>query len=100
MNNRKLAQLGPVPLAVIAMAVSLGGALLVLFVTRLWRGAPAPEIDTTGAERIPPQPDVEAAMPAGVPGHFTEELVIPGFTETGADVERDDGALGRSPEGV
>lgn len=100
MNNRKLAELGPVPLAALTMAVSIAGALLVLLMTRLWNGRAAPEIDTAGTERIPPQPEVDLAMPATMPGHFTEELVIPGFTETGADVERDDDTLGRSPEGA
>jgi hypothetical protein len=116
MNNRTLAELGPLQLAVIAMAASIGSALLVVLVSRLWAGqkeerpqplpgttqvrAPERQTDATGADRIPPQPDVETAMPATAPSHFTEELVIPGFTETGADVERDDETLGRSPEGV
>jgi hypothetical protein len=100
MNNRRLAELGPIRLAGIAMVASIGSALLVLLFTRLWSGAAGPEMDTSGADRIPQQPEVDLAMPATVPGHFTEELVIPGFTETGADVERDDDTLGRSPEGV
>lgn len=100
MNNRKLAELGPLQLATYAMVASIGSALLVLLLTRFWQGAAGPQIDTTGVERIPPQPDVDVAVPATVPSHFTEELVIPGITETGADVERDDETLGRSPEGI
>lgn len=52
------------------------------------------------AGRVPVQPAVDRAMPAQVPDHFTEELIIPGLTETGADVERQDDTIGRSPEGV
>jgi hypothetical protein len=118
MKNRKLAGLGPIQLAGIALLASIVSALLVLLTGRLWNGAqnapagtaqssagtgssqPASDIDTAGVERIPPQPEVDMAMPADVPTHFTEEIVIPGFTETGADVERDDDTLGRSPEGV
>lgn len=51
---------------------------------------------------LPPdaQPAVDTSMPAEVPHHFTEDLIVPGFTETGADVERQDDEDGRSPEGV
>lgn len=47
-----------------------------------------------------PQPDVNTVMPAQVPTHFTENVIVPGFTETGADIEEQDDRLGRSPEGV
>lgn len=100
MNNRRLAELGPLQLAAIAMAASIASALLVVLAGRLWTNNQGSPIDDSGVERIPSQPDVDTAMPADVPSHFTEELIVPGFTETGADVERDDDTLGRSPEGV
>jgi hypothetical protein len=107
-NNRTLANLSPLQLGLIALGVSLGSALGVMLVTRMaggMRGEPAdhPESgpsDTAGAERIPPQPEIDTAMPDVVPSHFSENLVIPGFTETGAQVEQDDDTQGRSPEGV
>lgn len=49
---------------------------------------------------VPIQPGIIREMPAHVPHHFTEELIVPGFTETGQDVEQQDDELGRSPEGV
>jgi hypothetical protein len=99
MNNRKLAELGPLRLAGIAMAGSIISAILVLLAGRLFNRAETKAVDTS-ANRIPPQPEVDMAMPATVPTHFTEELILPNFTETGADVERDDDTRGRSPEGV
>ncbi|MDQ2743636.1 MAG: hypothetical protein M3Z66_15275 [Chloroflexota bacterium] len=53
------------------------------------------------SQRTPPiQPAVSAEMPAHLPHHFTEDVILPGFTETGQDVERQDDTEGRSPEGV
>lgn len=46
------------------------------------------------------QPAVSTEMSASVPHHFTEDLIIPGFTETGQQVEEQDDTLQRSPEGV
>ncbi|HZU13725.1 MAG TPA: hypothetical protein VFB58_12870 [Chloroflexota bacterium] len=48
----------------------------------------------------PVEPMGDAVMAAEVPHHFSEGLVVPGFTETGADIERQDDRYGRSPEGV
>jgi hypothetical protein len=57
--------------------------------------------DRTGTSNLAPlQPAVDRAMQAEVPDHFSEELIVPGFTATGADIERQDETLGRSPEGV
>lgn len=54
-----------------------------------------------GTPVTPPiQPAVTAQMAAHVPDHFSEELIVPGFTETGQDIERQDEEHGRSPEGV
>lgn len=99
MNNRKLAELGPLRLAGIAMAGSVISAILVMLAGRLFNRVQSKAIDTS-ANRIPPQPEADMAMPTTVPSHFTEELILPSFTETGADVERDDDTWGRSPEGV
>ncbi len=100
MNDRKLAGLGPLQLAGIAMAASIISAILVMLAGRKWKPAAGLAIDVSGVKRIPPQPEVDLAMPSSVPTHFTEELILPSFTETGADVERDDDTWGRSPEGV
>lgn len=36
----------------------------------------------------------------GVPHHFSENLIIPGFTATGEQIADQDAEEGRSPEGV
>jgi hypothetical protein len=100
--------------------VSLLVSVLVLVIMRPWsRGAAMagehtendPPLGSVGAgngqvraggpQRVPdPQPAVDTSMPTKVPDHFTEDVILPGFTETGQDVERDDETEGRSPEGV
>ena len=47
-----------------------------------------------------PQPAVGDRMSAGVPRHFSEDVVIPGVTFTGVDVRAQDKREGRSAEGV
>ncbi len=47
-----------------------------------------------------PQPAVPVATSASIPKHFSENVVVPGITYTGADVRRQDEQDGRSPEGV
>jgi hypothetical protein len=108
MNNRKITDLGPLQLTGIALVVSVISAVAVLLATRrrldasrtLTSTPGRALMDTSGADRIPPQHEVDTAMPSQVPNHFSENLIVPGITETGADVERDDDTLGRSPEGV
>lgn len=100
MNDRRLAELSPLQLAGIAMAASIISAILVVLAGRQVKRTQRKAIDVSRAKRIPQQPDVDMAMPATIPSHFTEELILPRFTETGADVERDDDTWGRSPEGV
>lgn len=46
------------------------------------------------------QPAVPVVTSTSVPNHFSEHIVIPGMTFTGADVRRQDELEGRSPEGV
>jgi hypothetical protein len=43
---------------------------------------------------------VNTVAPAEIPQHFSEDLVVPGFTETGAEIVKQDREEGRSPEGV
>jgi hypothetical protein len=46
------------------------------------------------------QPAVRVMTAAAVPNHFSEDIVLPGITFTGADVRVRDERDGRSPEGV
>lgn len=98
-NSLQIAALG----VLVSAIVSLG----VIFTIRVLTGHRSPSSDTAewsdGSVRgTPPpiQPAIGIEMPATVPHHFTEDVVLPGFTETGQDIELQDDADGRSPEGV
>lgn len=98
-NSLQIAGLG----VLVSAIVSLG----VIFTMRFLTGSQRPSSDTDewsngSARGTPPpvQPAVGIEMPATVPHHFTEDVVIPGFTETGQDIELQDDTDGRSPEGV
>ena len=60
--------------------------------------APTPVAEREDASTV--QPAVDTEMPAAPPSHFSEDLVIPGFTETGAQIEEDDDAQRPSPGNV
>ena len=82
-------------------ALAIGGSTIVALATLaalkrlgLVRGAPASEPD------ILPQPAVPTRSQTEVPHHFTEDVVVPGHTYTGADILAQDERAGRSPEGV
>lgn len=44
--------------------------------------------------------DSETGAPAATPHHFSETLVVPGFTETGEEIAEQDAVFGQAPEGV
>jgi hypothetical protein len=85
--------------------VAFAATVATLLALRL-RSPTSPEeisADGTGAQaptQPAVQPAIEAEMPAHVPTHFTEEVVLPGITKTGVDIEQEDAVEGRSPEGV
>lgn len=46
-------------------------------------------------------PNVLTGTPTtDAPPHFTEDIIVPGFTETGEQIMEQDAEHGRSPEGV
>lgn len=103
MNRDRLAKLGPFQTAGGAIAFSLLVALITLWGMQLIRQRQAKageEAFRQTAEQVPIQPAVDTATPAQVPNHFSEDLVVPSFTETGADVTRQDDEHGRAPQGV
>jgi len=95
LNAYQLAALGLLSGTIVSIATYL---VMRLLLSPIGEHQPA-ESGESGSEP-PIQPGIDPEMPAHVPHHFTEDLVIPGFTETGQDVERDDDTKGRSPEGV
>lgn len=105
-NRIRLARLNSLQIAGLAVLTSTLAALSVLFAVRLAMGRHRPvtaDVATAMPESTAPdtvQPAVDSEMEARLPHHFTEDLIIPGFTETGQDVLRDDETAGRSPEGV
>lgn len=113
MTSETLSARATLQITVLGLLASAAAAFLAtLSVHFLWnragrvRGvarypADASSAGQTSDEPWPPvQPAVGTEMPADVPRHFTEDIVVPGFTETGQDVERQDDTEGRSPEGV
>lgn len=95
MNEESLANLKPYQIVGLAVILSAAAALAVAFLLRRGRSR-----DESPAARVPPQPAVSTNSEPGVPQHFTEDLVVPGFTETGAEVSQEDETDGRSPEGA
>lgn len=94
----RLSALSALQIAGLAIAGSTLVALATLFGLRrlgLVRRRPTENSGTEGA-----QPAVPVATSSSVPNHFSEDVVIPGMTFTGADVRRQDELEGRSPEGV
>jgi hypothetical protein len=106
MNRDDVMRTAPVALMALGASLAIAGATVVVTSLRRRRepavmpaGTREPVVvNSAGSGEV--QPAVEVEMPATVPHHFTEELIIPGFTETGADVEEQDAHNGRSPEGV
>lgn len=107
-----LARLSSLQIALLAVMMSTIMAVGVLIAVRMLMGGnPAPEGLSTAGEAPAGAPDgntafdsvqpaVDTEMTVEIPHHFTEDLIVPGLTETGQDVLRDDDTLGRSPEGV
>lgn len=46
------------------------------------------------------QPPIGPETSAEMPHHFSEELIVPGFTETGSEISEQDATDGHAPEGV
>jgi hypothetical protein len=90
MNRDTIKHLSPVQLAVAAITFSLLCSLGAYMVTRRLRLHAS----------IPDQPAIDRPVSETAPPHFTEDMVIPGFTETGEQIEQDDDTTGRSPGGV
>lgn len=56
---------------------------------------------SNNAPRDAMQPAIDTVVTSThVPRHFSEDVVLPGLTETGADIAHEDATKGRSPEGV
>lgn len=98
-NSLQIAALG----VLVSAIVSLGVIFTLRFLAPGRRRSSDTDEWSNGSGRgtpAPTQPAVDIEMPATIPHHFTEDVVIPGFTETGQDIELQDDVDGRSPEGV
>jgi hypothetical protein len=87
-------------LSFVALVSSALTALVIVFALSKRRQAVVERAALERAESEPTQPAINTVTPTGVPDHFTEDLVVPGLTFTGAQIEDQDEKLGRSPEGV
>jgi hypothetical protein len=78
-------------LAVLTSAIAAGAVLIIMrrFVFQTPDGS---ETSRQEAERT--------MSGAEIPTHFSEDLIIPGKTATGPEIEDQDATEGRSPEGV
>jgi hypothetical protein len=83
-------------LAGLAVVASTVAALAVLYIVRLL-GIVGPQAMPDGGDT---QPAVPHAPGDGASTHFSEELLVPGLTYSGVEVEEQDRTEGRSPEGV
>jgi hypothetical protein len=100
MNREQLAELNAFQIAGLSLLASTLVAAGVFFLFR-GRGRGAQPADENGrVGEIPIQPAVNTAAPVHAPHHFSEDLLIPGLTETGAEIASQDREEGRSPEGV
>ncbi len=94
----KLSDLNKYQIAGLALLGSTLAALSVIFTLRrfgLVSRRVAPE-----AMDAPGQTPDGAVMSSEIPHHFSEDLLVPGLTYTGAEVQQQDDHDGRSPEGV
>ncbi len=97
-NIDKLSELNKYQIAGLAVLGSTLAALSVVFTLRrlgLVRRPAAPD-----AVDGPAQTPEGAVMSTEIPHHFSEDLLVPGLTYTGAEVQQQDDHDGRSPEGV
>jgi hypothetical protein len=107
MERERLTTKNSLQIAVLGILVSAVVSLGVIFTLRFLTGgrrrpSDGEEWSNGSTQGTPPpiQPAIGIEMPATIPQHFTEDVVIPGFTETGQDIELQDDIDGRSPEGV
>lgn len=85
----------------LGVALSLAATIAtLLFLLLVGRSRPGTDSDAASGSTPPIEPAIDTFMPATLPQHFTEDLILPGLTETGQDVERQDDMFGRSPEGA
>jgi hypothetical protein len=94
----RISGLGAVQIALLAIVGSTVAAVATLMGLRRL-GIVRGNSGTSQAE-TPPQPAVPIITRTTVPAHFSEDVVVPGLTFTGADVRAQDERDGRSPEGV
>jgi hypothetical protein len=100
MNREQLAELNAVQIAGLTLLASTAVAVGVFVIFRRRSRSGERQEDDSKASQAPIQPAVNTVAPAEVPQHFSEDLLVPGFTESGVEIAEQDRAEGRSPEGV
>lgn len=98
MDSQKVDRLAGLTALQIA-ALALGGSTIAAVVTLI--GLRRIGLVRARSDANPAPRAAGPVMPAvAVPRHFSEDVVVPGITSTGADVRKQDERDGRSPEGV
>jgi hypothetical protein len=81
--------------AIVSFLISLG----TLAVLRLLRSR-TPSGSINIAEPVKEPNTITPTPTTAAPAHFTEDIIVPGVTETGEQIMRQDAEHGGSPEGV
>jgi len=106
MKRDRLGEMNSLQIAGLTVLTSAAAALGVLFALRKTGFLQRPADSEREDERQPgkgdpaAQPAVDTSAPVSAPRHFSEDVVLPGKTETGEDVVREDDEEGRSSAGV
>jgi hypothetical protein len=106
MDRQQLDRLSPLSLMMGTVLFSLLSSLTVYLVNRRLQRDRSSVGESAGGDggpvgtaSVPVVSTVDPDVPRTA-SHFTEATILPGFTETGTQVEHDDDVDGRSPGGV
>jgi hypothetical protein len=100
MNQDTVSRLSGLQIAVLAFLASAGVAVAVYFGLRRGRIPGRFSSGRTTRHTDVPGESGRPSHAADTPHHFSEDLIVPGFTHTGDEIAEQDAEQGRSSEGV
>ena len=100
MRDQSVSGLSGLQLAGLALLTSTVVAVAIYFGLRRKPVLISPSLDQstqhTEESALPERP----SRATGTPNHFSEDLIVPGLTQTGDEIAEQDAKQGRSTEGV